>query len=153
MVLPAGFITDHFTWQEVQLSDICSRRGLDNTPPENIRPAIVNTAKQMERVRALLGKPIHVTSWYRCEQLQTILHSPSTSQHPKGEAVDFICPETGTPLQICKLIVAFPELVKFDQLIMEHSWVHISFSSDPSRANRMEVLSLNNNGVFTKGLP
>ncbi len=57
------------------------------------------------------------------------------SAHVTGNAADFICPAFGVPLDIVKKIAASG--VKFDQLIQEGTWVHISF--DP--AMRQEVLT------------
>lgn len=106
----------------------------------------------MERVRAILNSPIHVDSWYRCLQLNRALKSKDTSQHLKGEAVDFICPEFGSPFEICVKILHYPELIIFDQLILEHTWVHISFNADPTTQPRKQVLSLLQDGGYSLGL-
>jgi len=87
------------------------------------------TAAHMERVRAALGnKSIHVNSFYRSPAVNAAVGSKSTSQHLLGEAVDFICPAFGTPVEICRKLIELHDLIRFDQLILEHSWVHISFT-------------------------
>lgn len=144
--------SEHFSWKEVTFSSTAERYNINNSVPEVIGIACINTAKQMERIRALLGFPIHVDSWYRCPQLNTLVRGVPNSQHTKGEAVDFLCDPYGTPLQICRRIIQFPELIKFDQLILEHSWVHISFNSDPNATQRHQVLSLLNTGHYASGL-
>ena len=107
----------------------------------------------MEKVRAALGnKPVKIDSWYRSLELNRALKSKDTSQHLKGEAVDFICPTYGTPTQICKLIVDYQNIIRFDQLILEHTWVHISWNSNPSIAQRGQVLSLLSTGGYANGL-
>ena len=145
-------ISDHFTWEDVVRSDTAARLGIDNTLPEELKPAAINTSKGMESVRALLGKPIYVSSWYRCLELNEALKSKPTSQHIKAEAVDFTSPKFGTPLEVCSRILKYPELIKFDQLILEHTWVHISFSAIPGVKQRGQVLSLLSSGKYALGL-
>ena len=148
----APTLSEHFSWQEVTFSSTAERLGINNVYPPEITVAILNTARNMERVRALLGEPIHIDSWYRSPELNAAVHGVSTSQHLKGEAVDFLCPAYGSPLAICNKILRYPELIKFDQLILEHSWVHISFCSDPAVKPRAEVLSLLKSGGYASGL-
>lgn len=146
-------LTDNFTWDEVTHSQTAARRGLNNDLPISMVPAVKNTARNMERVRALLQSPIIVTSWYRSPEVNVAVGSTSkNSQHLTGEAVDFISPGFGKPLAICQRILKFPELVSFDQLILEHTWVHISFSSNPAVKNRRQVLSLLDSGSYATGL-
>jgi len=152
MTTYTGPISEHFSWEEVKHSDLAARFGIDNSPPESVIPAIRATASSLERVRTLFSKPILVSSWYRCLDLNTRLGSKPSSQHLKGEAVDFTCPLVGNPLSLCKQIILWPELIKFDQLILEFGWVHISFSSDPNVKNRRQVLSLLETGGYAAGL-
>lgn len=151
--MPTDTLSDNFDWAEVIQSQRASREGIDNSLPSELIPAVRNTARNMERVRALLQAPIIVSSWYRSPALNSVLPgSSSRSQHMKGEAVDFISPRFGTPFVICSRILKYPELVSFDQLILEHTWVHISFSSDPAVKNKRQVLSLLESGSYATGL-
>lgn len=147
-------ISEHFSWYEVQHSDTAERMGLDNTIPDSLRAAATNTARQMERVRALLQSTVHVNSWYRGPALQALpqFYNPS-SQHPLAEAVDFVCQDI-QPVDICRKILKYPELIQFDQLILEHTWVHVSFVApgNPNRRNRSQVLSLLKSGKYSSGL-
>jgi Peptidase M15 len=149
---PTIKLSEHFSWEEVTFSSTASRLGINNSLPEQLIPAVQNTTRKLERVRALLNSSMHIDSWYRSLALNTALKSKSTSQHIKGEAVDFVSPEFGTPLDICKKILHYPELVVFDQLILEHTWVHISFCADPATQPRKQVLSLLESGGYSVGL-
>jgi putative chitinase len=142
-------LSEHFTLAEATFSSTADRLGIDNSCTDDaiIAKAIL-TAISMERVRALLANPIHIDSWIRCLKLNRALHSKDTSQHPLGEAVDFLCPAFGTPAQIAHKIVDNATIIGYDQLIMEYSWVHISFSE----RNRREVLSLLRTGDYTRGI-
>jgi len=146
-------LSDHFTLAEVNHSELASRNGIINEAPESMYSTLRKTAIGMEKVRATLNNlPITVSSWYRCLPLNRLLKSPDTSQHPKGEAVDFICPAFGTPLDICRAIIKNKEIVRFDQLVFEHTWVHISWNSDPSGKQKGEVLTLLPNVGYARGL-
>lgn len=137
-------ISDNFSWYEVIHSDTAERSGIDNSLPESLESAASNTAHKLEKVRAALGNlPIKINSWYRGPALQALpaFYNP-TSQHPKAEAVDFVCPQFGAPVDIAKKIISLQTLIPFDQLILEHTWVHISFCSNPSVKPRGQVLSL-----------
>jgi len=142
-------VSEHFLLSEVEVTQ---HRNIDNSLPPELLPAAKNTAKLMERVRSLLQSAIIVNSWYRCRELNIAVGSnPETTQHRLAEAVDFISPY-GSSLDICKKILAYPELIVFDQLILEHSWVHISRRADPNAKNRMQVLSLLKGGKYASGL-
>lgn len=147
MNLENNFISNYFTLREAQFSSIAERMRIDNTIPPALLPAIHNTAEMMDQVRVLLHFPIHVDSWYRCFALNFFINSAPTSQHLKGEAVDFVCQRFGSALDICKEIAKSD--IEFDKLILEHSWVHISKQSNPAVKNRKEIYTLNKD-VATK---
>jgi len=147
--LGSKVLTEHFTWAE---AEITSHRSIDNTLPEELKPIIQKTAYGMERVRTCLNVPIIVSSWYRCPELNAAVGSKDTSQHLKGEAVDWIAPQYGTPVVVAKKLLQYQEYINWDQLILEHTWIHISFKSDPTVANRGQVLSLLQNGSYSVGL-
>lgn len=138
-------LSDHFTLAEFTFSETASRKGIDNDPPALLYPTLKRTANGMEQVRALLGAPIKITSAYRCLSLNAAIGSNNTSQHTKGEAVDFTC-SAGDPKTIVARIMASD--IKFDQLIAEFdSWTHISFSDN----NRRQVLTIDKNGTRNFG--
>lgn len=145
-------VSTHFSWAEVTASTTAERLGIDNSLPVPLIDAVKNTAAHMELVRSLLRSPIIVTSWYRCPTLNATQKSKPTSQHVKGEAVDFKCPGYGTAAAAVKCIEDHFTFVLFDQLILEHSWVHISFNSIPGSKQRGQVLSLLQNGTYTGGI-
>lgn len=145
-------ITEHFTLAELTHSGTAIARKLPNIPPEHTLEVLKKTAHCMERVRAALkNSPIRITSWYRSPEVNDAVRSHRTSQHIKGEAVDFTCPAFGTPVEICAELVALKDLIRFDQLILEPSWVHISFAiiSGKPRGN---VLTLLSTGKYAVGL-
>ncbi len=149
---PATLLSDNFSYAKSVLSSTAARAKISNVPDPETLARMVKTATCMERVRAALGnKSVHIDSWYRCLQLNRLLGSKDSSQHLVGEAVDFICPEFGTPLEICKLLISQQPLIRYDQLILEHEWVHISFAISSGKP-RSQVLSLLDNGSYSNGL-
>jgi zinc D-Ala-D-Ala carboxypeptidase len=143
-------ISRYFTLAEVQVSSTADRLAIDNTLPPQLLAAAMHTGLQMDHLRELLDCPVVVTSWYRSLLTNRAVGSRDTSQHIRGEAVDFIAPHYGSPFAICKRILF--EDFDFDQLILEHSWVHISFSANPNVPNRREALTLQPNNTFIKGI-
>lgn len=145
-------LSEHFTLEEATASSTAERARINNTPTLSIVDVMKLTATHMEVVRSLLGSPVYVNSWYRCLDLNRLLGSKDSSQHILGEAVDFVCPRYGSPLQICQSLFTQLNEVDYDQLILEYSWVHISWSSIPNAVNRRQTLSLLPSGKYVGGL-
>lgn len=118
-------LSDHFTLAEALASETAARLGIENDPPPDVLDNLKATAAKLETVRTLLGHPIRISSWYRCPDLNAAVGGAPTSAHQHGWAVDFTCPEFGTPLDIVRAIEASG--LVFDQCIQEGRWVHLSF--------------------------
>lgn len=126
-------LTADFHLSEFLHSEKAVRLGLDNTPDAVTVGAIRNfLAPGMQEVRDLINAPIHVSSGYRSPMVNAAVGGSRTSQHTQGLACDFTAPFFGSPLEICRAIVA--SRIVFDQLIFEGRWVHISFSAKPRRS-------------------
>lgn len=138
-------VSTYFTWDEVTRSNKATELGITNKPGLMVTKNIILAASKLDFVRAALGAPIKISSWYRCEELNTAVGGSKTSAHTKGWAVD--CTAAGmTPYELCRRVIGMG--VDFDQIIYEYGrWMHISF--DP--ANRKEVLS-KFEGPYKKGL-
>lgn len=125
-------ISKYFNLSEATKSNTAEKHKLDNDPDEvNILVAIVRTAIKMDRVREFFGLPITPSSWYRNLLVNKFVGGVPNSQHAKGEAVDFGVPGL-TPEQVCLALIPLMGEFEIDQLILEPSWVHISFNTYPS---------------------
>lgn len=145
-------LSAHFSLDELTASQTATRKGIDNTPPADVMPAMQELANGLERVRRILGVPMQINSGYRSAKLNAAVGGSKTSQHCKGEAADFVAPQFGNPMEVCRAIVANADEIQFDQLIYEGAWIHISFTPDP----RQSVLTAHfgNGGVkYSAGLP
>ena len=141
-------LTRNFSLKELCRSQTADEHRINNLPLDTrILSALHFTAAGMERVRALLLFPIKVLSGYRCLQVNRLVGSNDNSQHPKGEAVDFVCPAYGTPLEVCRALEPLVLVLGIDQLIYEGTWIHCSFTMNP----RGEILT-KKNGKYLKGL-
>lgn len=128
-------LSPNFTLEELTHSETAVRRGIKNEVNPVIRNNLTITAANMEAVRELLGgNPIIISSGFRNLEVNRLIGGSTKSAHMEGWAVDFICPKFGTPKQIVDKLKDSD--IKFDQVIEEGTWVHISFAP----ARRRQVL-------------
>jgi hypothetical protein len=139
-------LTPHFSLEELTVSATAQRLGIDNTPPAEILPNIQVLAEGLERVRAALpiyNTPLHVDSGYRCLALNRAVGGAWNSAHMTGFSADITCGSL-SPQEVCKYILGTG--IKFDQLIYEGTWVHISF--DPQMRGEVLVSSFGPGGTI-----
>jgi hypothetical protein len=135
-------LTPHFSLAELTVTNT----KIDNTPSKEIVEVLRTTAFYMEKVRELLGNvAITVNSGYRSPDVNRVVGGTSNSSHTHGYAVDFTA-YGHTPLTISNILSK--SNLKFDQLIYEKTWVHISF--DPRM--RGNILTLKGKGKYVKGI-
>lgn len=144
-------LSAHFTLAELTFSGTAARKGIPNVPPQPIIDQLVLTADRMEHVRTLLGdKPIRVLSGYRSEAVNRAVGGSKTSAHRTGHAVDFVCPEFGTPPEVAAHLAR--HLTKYDQLIEEFGgWVHIGFGPG-QRMQNLTARKVNGRTVYSQGI-
>lgn len=133
-----------FTLDEIEFSETAARYGIDNSLPSWLYTKARYSCSRLDAVRDLLKKPVFITSGFRCLRLNRLLKSKDTSQHLKMEAFDFVSPGFGTPQQVAAMLRDHADEVDFDQLILENTWIHISFvdpNEIPYRKPRREILT------------
>ena len=100
-------LTKNFTLEELTKSDTAARLKIDNTPPAAMVANLLYTANVLELVRAWLGNSaMRITSGYRGPAINRAVGGADNSDHAKGLAVDFHCPDYGLPLAVCRRIAA-----------------------------------------------
>ena len=83
-------LSKHFKLEEFTKSMTATRKGIDNEPGSGDIKNLGDLCYEiLEPVRAKFDKPITITSGYRSEALCEAIGSKKTSQHAKGQAVDF----------------------------------------------------------------
>ncbi|WP_236235571.1 D-Ala-D-Ala carboxypeptidase family metallohydrolase [Pseudomonas faucium] len=141
------FITPHFTLDEMIVSQLAAREGLDNTPPPEARANLQLLCSALEQVRALFGVPIVVSSGYRSAAVNRRVGGSATSQHLLGLAADFTV--LGMPPREVVRGISESDLA-FDQLILEFDrWVHLSVAQT---APRRQVLTIRKGTGYLPGL-
>lgn len=141
-------LSEHFTLEEATHSDTAIKLGISNQPDERQLGNLKKSAEGMEKVRALLGKPIGISSWLRLPAVNVAVGGSKVSAHMDGFAIDFTCPAVGVPLEIAKKIAASD--IQYDQMIHEYGrWVHISF--DPA-LRKQQLTIFKPEGKYKPGL-
>ena len=127
-------LSPNFSLAEFETSQTAARRGIDNTVPQRYIPRLKALCRSvLQPLRDHLGRPVVVTSGYRCLLLNTAIGGSEHSQHIYGEAADIIVPGLAIP-DLFETIIELD--LPYDQVINEFGkWVHISH-----RANRHEEL-------------
>lgn len=117
----------YFSLAEFIRSATAKRLNIDNTPTFEIVDNLNRLADYLDGIREKLGKPILVSSGYRCPVLNKAVGGVANSQHQKGLAADLVCAD------MAKLESVLRETGGFDQLIKEHRkgfpnsfWFHVS---------------------------
>lgn len=136
----------YFTISELCASTTARQRGIDNTPTAEARANLETLITQcLDPIRRIYGRPIIVTSGYRCPALNAAVGGSSTSQHLSGQAADLVPASGGDLNGIFRAAVSFGD---FDQLIIEQSgssrWVHVSYGP----RHRHAILAYRN-GTYT----
>lgn len=138
-------LSEHFSLEEFTASDTAAARHINNTPPPECIINLTKLAMELENVRALLGFPITISSGFRCPDLNAAVGGVPNSDHVRGLAADFVCPDFGTALEIAQAIAATAVLpdppIRIGQLIYEKPkklpWVHFSIHPVALPQNRI----------------
>ena len=126
----------YFTIKELSHSETANRKGIDNTPTGDVVVSMTTLINEcLDPVRELYGKPITVTSGFRCPMLNKAVGGVNSSQHVKGEAADLVGRNDDETRKIFETAKAFGQ---FDQLLYEKNskgniWVHISYKASGNR--------------------
>lgn len=131
----------YFTFTEFERSATATKYAIDNRAPESAKKNIAALVDNvLDPLRKAWGKPITVTSGYRCPELNRRVGGAAGSQHQSGMAADIT---TGNSVDNRRLFQMIQDLkLPFDQLIDENdfSWIHVSHKREGK--NRGEVRKL-----------
>lgn len=138
-------LTRHFSLDEFTTSQTAARLGIDNKPNPQALANLIRTASLLEQVRALFGKPVRISSGYRCDAVNAHIGGAKTSQHVIGCAADFTV--QGVALKdVMDAIIAND--LPYDQLIHEHNaWIHISVPTSSIGEPRKQALIIDKRGT------
>lgn len=119
-------LTKNFYLNEFLESEWASRNDVDNTPNgPTVFQNIHATAEMLEEVRKACGnKGIFISSGYRSPRVNAGVGGSSVSDHMTGSAADIRAPGYGSPAHVMAAVL--DASIKFGQMILEGTWVHIS---------------------------
>lgn len=130
----------YFTLQELLKSDTAKRKGIDNTPSFEVVDHLRELAgKILDPLRVAWGKPIRVSSGYRCPKLNDAVKGSATSVHMIGYAADL--QTSGSFNKFRDFVVEWfrSTCTKFDQILLERDaktgaqWIHVGLFDNNGR--------------------
>lgn len=143
----------YFTLNELIRSDTASRMKIDNTPTtEAVKNLTALVDKVLDPLREMYGKPIYISSGYRCPRLNKAVGGVAGSQHKTGQAADIQqvkkIMQNGEEVTVVdheanrRVFKLIEENFDFDQLLWENGgrWIHVSYRADGK--NRRQVKRL-----------
>jgi len=143
-------LSKNFSLPELVKSQTAERLGIPNNPSADHIYNMVELAENiLQPIRNEYG-PFMVSSGFRSVALCEAIGSKATSQHAKGEAVDFEVPGISN----YDLAEWISDNLPFDQLILEcftggnTGWIHCSYVPD----GRKEELTYSRSLGYRKGL-
>lgn len=133
-------LSKYVTLKEFERSSTALRRGINNQmPPYQKANATVLCVRVLDVIREHYDRELDISSGYRSRKLNSVIGGSGTSQHCEGEAADF----TIRGLSIDQIFddIRFGRIpgLKFDQLIHEGDWIHISYRKDRLRSEALRA--------------
>lgn len=138
----------YFSIKELCASDTATRLRIDNTPSSAVKHNLTKLVDAvLDPLREYYGKPITISSGYRCPALNAAVGGVSTSQHKTGQAVDIQIVNkdgsinTAANKELYNIIVQ--RRLPFDQVILEKGtkdnpiWIHVSYDETRNRRQKL----------------
>lgn len=129
----------YFSIAEFLRSDAAEKYQVSNIPgDEELLKVLTNintlVNSVLDPLRAMIGRPIIITSGYRSRRVNELVGGSKTSQHLTGKAADFHV-RGFTPQQMNVVYQTIQMLFDFDQLIFYPSKniIHVSWNGDKNR--------------------
>jgi hypothetical protein len=136
---PDRLLSPHFRLSELLDSPTARAKGLANDPTPEIEANLEKLCRDaLEPIRAKVG-PLVLNSGYRSDAVNSAVGGSKTSAHSFGLAAD-LKPPNG-----CKALmdVIIQSGVHLDQLIYEHTWVHVGLLHPATGKQRGDRLTMN----------
>lgn len=124
-------LTPHFTIEELSGTSNEQYKKLNLLKAQEQMGKMYMLAGFAERVREIIGKPMIITSGYRCPELNKAIGGALTSQHTLCEAIDIVVKGMSTSDVFNRIVTSD---LKYNQIIIERNskgsqWVHVSIGA------------------------
>jgi hypothetical protein len=134
-------ISKHISNREGVYSITATRLGIENKPNEEQLKNMKLIAEEVfEPLRAYVGGPIKINSFFRSPELNKAIGGSGKSQHCHGQAIDL--DDTFGRCTNAEMFEFIKKHLDFDQIIWEFGdednpdWVHVSYVSPDQNRNR-----------------
>jgi len=134
-------ISNYISYKEGVYSRTAMRRGVKNNPNAEQMENMITIANEVfEPLRAWVGGPVKINSFFRSPELNKAIGGSSKSQHCQGQAIDL--DDTFGRATNSEMYYFIKEHLDFDQMIWEFGndnnpdWVHVSYVSKDKNRNR-----------------
>ena len=122
--------SEFFTLSELTKSSTASRYHIDNTPSADIvRNLQYGVDMVLDPLRRLYGKPIVITSGYRCLELNKKVGGVAHSWHTQGNAADI---HVASLTEATKIFSNLQKIPSVDTALFERSttgqWLHVQWN-------------------------
>ena len=142
-------ISKHISYKEGVYSRTATRLGIKNNPNAEQMENMITIAEEVfEPLRAYVGGPIKINSFFRSPELNKAIGGSTKSQHCHGQAIDL--DDTFGRCTNAEMFKFIKKYLDFDQIIWEFGndenpdWVHVSYvSSDQNRKRCLKAYKEN----------
>lgn len=122
--------SEFFTLSELTKSSTASKYHIDNTPSADIvRNLQYGVDMVLDPLRRLYGKPIVITSGFRCFELNKRVGGVTNSWHTQGNAADI---HVSSLTEATKIFSNLQKIPSVDTALFEHStsgqWLHVQWN-------------------------
>lgn len=145
----ATYLSKNFTLEELSKSATATRKKIDNTPTKEVTENLKKLANDvLQPIREAYGKPIIVSSGYRCPKLNTAVGGAANSDHKFGAAADIhsVSDTVADNKELFDLILKMAKEGKIHcrQILDEYNynWVHVSCNHGANAKRDNQVLHI-----------
>lgn len=121
--------SENFNLEELCRSNTARAHKIKNEPSEAIvRNLQYGVDMVLQPLRNLYGRPVIITSGYRCQQLNKLVGGVANSYHTRGNAADIHVKDKTEAITLFNLLRGIPSV---DTVLFEHSisaeWLHVQW--------------------------
>lgn len=125
-------MSDYFTLAEFTRSSTAAKYGICNDPSDNVVTNLqYGCTKILDPLRQSYGKPIVISSGFRCKQLNNLVGGVPNSWHQDGNAVDI---HVQNETEAKKIFAILKLNLYVDTCLFEHAtsgaqWLHVQWNA------------------------
>ena len=132
----------YFSLSEFLNSATAKRLRIDNTPSFEVVDNLNKLADYLDVIREKVGKPILISSGFRCPVLNKAVGGVSNSQHQKGLAADLICADMESLEKVLRETGGFDQLIKESRKGSKSFWYHVSVAPRNGKPRQQIIMNL-----------